>query len=92
MLELYGKGYVIEHCIALLRRQSKEKLYKVYITDGIKAIADTLAHMSQNGGTSLNVRWYELDTPQKKDTRTADEIISSIKQKLTGGDDEDDAI
>ena len=82
-LEIFGKGYVIEHCIALFKKQQKEKLYQMYITDALKAICDNTARMY--GGATLK-RYMDLlpDEPRakKEETRTAQEIISGIQNKL----------
>lgn len=71
---------MIEHCIALFKQKQEDKLLKVYITDGLKAITETL--QSVYNGSALTTRWIELVDPPKQDTRTAEEIKTTILNKL----------
>ena len=73
MLDLFGRRYVIDHCISAFRIQAEEKIYRVYVTDGLRALC---------GGQGD--RYYDLITPGKEETRTAEEIIDNIKGKLNG--------
>lgn len=88
-MELFGKGYVIDHCISLFKEKQEEKLLKVYITDGLKTITETLQRVY--GGASLNVRWIDLIDPKEEETRTGEEIIQHMKDKIKalGGEDDD---
>lgn len=88
MLELFGKGYVIDHCIAILKKEQEEKLFRIYLTDGIKAITETLTALNRGNGATLNKRFYELLEPHKEETRTSEEIKSTILKKLRGGDED----
>lgn len=49
--------------------------YKVYVTDVLKAILTSM------GGT-VSTRFYDMMKPQRVETRTSEEIISSIKKKV----------
>lgn len=49
--------------------------YKVYVTDVLKELFASV-------GGSVNRRFYDLIKPQKVETRTSEEIISSIKKKV----------
>ena len=82
LLELYGRGYVIDHCIAaLLRKQkkeAKETLFRMYVTDALKVIAENTSHFLIRGvgavdyGVTMSKRWVEMELPQpeeKKPTR-----------------------
>ena len=69
MLELFGSGYVIDHCVSALFEYRKEELYRTYITDALKA------HFR------LNIRYADLLKPPE--TRTSEEIIDNIKGKLS---------
>ena len=46
------------YAIKKMRENQKELLYKVYITDALKIIADNTAHFA--GGTMLSKRYYDL--------------------------------
>lgn len=82
-LELFGKGYVIEHCIAFFRRQQKEQMYRVYITDALKAIAENTSRMY--GGVSIKTRYADIigdENTHREEKRTPDQIIDHIRNKL----------
>ena len=72
-----GRGYVIEHCISTLNTKRKEDGYRFYLTE-------VLRHISKHMGLEIKLSYYEfLESmkPQKEETRTADEVIDSIKAK-----------
>ena len=71
MLELYGSGYVIEHCISAFRKSQEEKAYRIYVTDALYYL----------GG--LNMRFADIIKPQVHETRSANEIIDNLKAKLS---------
>lgn len=53
-------------------KEAKEaEAYRIYVTDAFKLI----------GG--LNLRYVEMINPVVEETRTADEIIQSISEKLS---------
>lgn len=84
-LELFGKGYVIEHCIAFFKRQIKEQNYQIYVTDALRAIVNNTAEMF--GGISMRMRYADLvedisKGPATEETRTPEQIINHIKDKL----------
>jgi len=61
---------------ARYKQYERDWAYRVYVTDGLKVL----------GG--LNIRYADLFKPEEK--RTAEEIVSSISEKLDrlGGDSE----
>ena len=65
---------MIDHCVSAFLERKKEELFRVYVTDALKA------------AYHLNIRYADLFTPPE--TRTEEEIISSIRGKLRklGGD------
>lgn len=82
MLDLMGKGYIIQHCVALTSEKTKEKIFKIYITDALRAIAENTA--KQYGGKVMNLRFADLISEEKHEEKqpTEDEIISGLKAKL----------
>jgi len=82
-----GRDYVIEHCVSLSKQKRRQEALQYYITDGIKAISETLA--KQFGGSELNTRFYDIVKPPKVEKRTAQEIKDSILKKFNamGGDE-----
>ena len=84
-----GRGYVIEHCMSALREQTEEKLYRTYITDALKLIAEN-AQKAAVVGSVLIKRWAELIDTQKEekkkpeDNRPAAEIAHDIWKRIRG--------
>ena len=64
---------MVEHCVSSFRISQQEKIYRIYVTDTLKAISE---------GKHLTDRFADLIIPQKVDTRTPDEIKTSIINKL----------
>jgi len=75
-----GIGYVIEHYIAFLKKEQHEKAYKCYVADALRIITENTA--KANGGKYLQARYIDYIEPKKEETRTADEVITSLKEKL----------
>ena len=56
-----------------------ELAYKVYVTDSLRGLYHAM-------GGQIEIRFYDMIKEEKKvDTRTAEEIIQSIREKLGGG-------
>ena len=75
--------YLVEHCIYEHNRRQKQFAYEVYVTDRLKAINDSVA--SFFGGSSTGTRYLDIIESAKKSAepeRTAEEVISSISDKL----------
>ena len=68
-----------DYCIASIRKYQKEMEYRAYITDMMRLILQ-----SQQTQPLDIPRYIDLVEPQKETQpeRTADEIISSISDKL----------
>lgn len=59
----------MDFCISAFLDKRKEELYRIYVTDALKEYLH------------LNIRYADLFKP--KETRTAEEIIGGISDKLT---------
>ena len=84
-VDILGSGYVIDHCISAFQKEQEEKLYRVYVTDALKAMVDNTMRFA--GGVRLQNRFYDLaykTKPKVEKEETADEIIMRIKNKLEG--------
>ena len=83
MLELLGRGYVIEHCISSFKNKTHEEMYRVYITDSIQAITNMYHKAHGGNGEAVVKRYYDIIHPSEpKKEETADDIIDRIKKKL----------
>jgi hypothetical protein len=84
LLELFGSGYVIDHCVSAFLEKQRKKAYQVYVTDALKAIAENSAGGSHR--STMTRRWIDLVEKQKtKETRSAEDIISDFKNRLNKG-------
>lgn len=70
LVNICGKEYIIDYCVADYKDRADEKIYRVYITDSLKIIG------------SLNKRYIDMISPTPTEDRTADEIISDLSRKL----------
>lgn len=78
-----GRVYLIEHCIYEYNRKMERRAYESYITDGLKCISDSISGFF--GGKTLSYRFADIlnkASSKQEETRTAEEIISSISKKL----------
>ena len=73
---------MIDHCVAAYRQENERMLTLVYVTDGLKLLNDNVVHAI--GGNTLNMRYFDLISGQTEpeETRSSDDIINSIKEKL----------
>ena len=80
-MDLFGSGYVIDHCIAALNADFENKSLKVYITDRLQNLVEGLAAL---GEVKIDLpRWIDLiETKDEKPQKSSTEIISDIKDKL----------
>ena len=81
MLEIVGKGYVMEHCISFFRKRQEEKLFKNYVADAMRIIT---YNTSKKGSGVIEQRYSDIleSLYAKKETRTEKEIVNSISNKL----------
>lgn len=69
---MFGRGYVIEHCISSFKKYNEEKTYRIYVTD-------LLRHLSGNNSI---VRYYDLITPNTEPQKSAKEVKDKIRGKF----------
>jgi hypothetical protein len=83
---------VIEHCIFTLKSLREEKLYRVYVTDALMAIADNTTHLVGTQGVvdygkTIKERWIDILNPPPEipeDNRPSEEIASDIWKRIRG--------
>lgn len=73
-MEIYGKGYVIEHCISLFAEEQETEAYRIYTTEMLASIAQLM-------GAQINIKYVDIIHP--KEQKSADEIINHIKEGLS---------
>lgn len=74
MLEIFGKGYVIQHCISLFQEEQETESYRIFVTELLTGIL-------RNMGGQVNTRYVDMLYPKKK--QSAEEIIDHIKKGLS---------
>lgn len=84
---------MIEHCVSTLTERVKQKQYQVYTTDMLRLIYEGIYAYATRGKTPSDLpRWIEMveQRTEKREERSAEDIISNIKtklRKLGGGED-----
>lgn len=68
------------YCLSRYRKDNLDTAYRVYVTDALKVIAENTSRF--NGGSYMNARFTDIINPKPEETRTADEIITGITDKL----------
>ena len=76
-MEVLGKSYVIDHCIAFIKKQRQEQNYRDYVGNALYVIAHNTATW---GGSEMSRKYTDMYKPE--DTRTAEEIKDSMKKRL----------
>lgn len=71
---------MIEHCVSAFSRKRKSEIYRMYVTDALKVIAENTAKFA--GGSVMSKRYEDIINPPPEETRTADEIVESIRNTL----------
>ena len=56
-------------------------MYQVYVTDALKAISENTAKFA--GGGYIQARFYDILHPQQEETRTGEEIVALMKEKIS---------
>lgn len=69
LLELYGSGYVIEHCVSAQKRYTEEKRLREferdYVADCLRIITENTAKLS--GGSYYSRKLSEALAPKKEE-------------------------
>lgn len=93
---MMGSGYVIEHCVSAFLQSRKEQAFKSYVTTALKVLTEnTSKHLTWKGdvaeiGGRMAKSFDEVINPTAvpEESRTAEEIIQHIKDKLERMKDE----
>lgn len=75
---------MVEHCIALFKKEQEEKILINYVTTGIQFITENVAVIGKNFGGSgkyLAVAFEEIINPPQQDCRTPEEIVEDVLDK-----------
>lgn len=83
MLEVYGRGYVMDYCMASFRNQQKQEALTIYVTDALKTISENTAKLA--GGNYVKRRFAEYLEPEEEPPKAQD-IIRKVRNKFRGGE------
>ena len=81
MLDIMGRPYVMDFVEDFYLRQVKKEIAVEYIAECARLCVINTAMGEQRYTMERSLK--EILEPPKAETRTADEVISNIKQKLT---------
>ena len=73
----------MRYCLAKRDEKNLDKAYRIYVTDALRLITENTAKSANGGGSYYKMRFAEIIEPPKAETRTSDEIISSILDGLS---------
>lgn len=84
---MFGKSYVIDHCINQLKKTNEETALKVYITDALKAVVENTGR-AVKGGVQMRSRFIDIlngatgEESQEDNEAKAEAIKETMKKKL----------
>ena len=87
LLDLFGRGYVIEHCMSPFKKRQEEKAYKIYMSDVGYVLANIVGKTLYGAKENIIAqRFCEIIEPTKeeKEEETEEQIIARIRKKLEG--------
>ena len=83
---MFGRRYVIEHCVSQLKKISENEALRVYVTDALKAIADNTGQLARGKGVIMTKRFSDFisheDNEDLDEEIKAEEIKSHMKEVL----------
>lgn len=97
LLDLFGIDYLIDHVLIEIKKRNKDKVYKIYISDALRAIANNTAQIAlkKQSYILLEKRWIDIIDYKNKtneqpedDPRSCDEIVSDMWKRIRGKGEE----
>ena len=67
-------------CISLFQKEQEEKAVKIYYAECLRIMTENTAKMG--GGSYIEAKLQDILDPKPVDSRTADDIIEGIRNKL----------
>lgn len=75
LLDLFGRGYVIDHVVAEHNNRMKGEIYKFYVSDLLKCLAESW-------GANIHYRYADMIDPQTEEQKSGDDIAYEVITKL----------
>lgn len=66
---------------ARFEQEQESSAFRIYLTDALKVLSENTARFG--GGSSMRLRYAEIIDRTPPDTRTPEEVIGNIKNKLS---------
>ena len=79
-VELFGDEYIMQYMLSRYRSESKEKVYKAYVTDTLKVIAENTARYA--GGSTIKKRFIDISEEEKNEPKKPQESAEKVKSDL----------
>lgn len=67
--------------MARVKQELVDEAYQSYVGENLRIIGENTAKL---GGSYMTKKWYDVAHPKPVETRSADEIIAHMKQKISG--------
>lgn len=81
LIEIIGKGYIVDHCIALYNRRMEEQAFRIYVTDLLRGLYNCFTPADAEPLTARYADCLDYAKPKKKE-KTGDEIAAEIIAKF----------
>ena len=85
LLEVFGRGYVIEHCLSELRERAERRRFHAYVTDALMLLTENTARAA--GGRRLTRRWAEgfASADERSGAELAAGVMRAAGLRFAGG-------
>ena len=80
LAHILGKGYVIEHCVSLFKKEMEERAFREYLTSSIDLLNQNYAE--KFGGRVKTVTYTDAMTKKPMPEKTGDEIAAELILKM----------
>ena len=64
----------------VIKNRHKEDVYRTYVTDSLRVISENTS--KSYGGRYMKNRYYDIVNPIPEETRTGQDIINTIRDKI----------
>lgn len=81
LIEMLGRGYIVDNCIAFYNRRMEEQAFRIYVSDLVLGIYNRLIPSGAEPLTARYADYLEYSKPKKKE-KTGDEIAAEIIAKF----------
>ena len=73
---------MIDHCVSTLKKERDETIYRNYIADSLRNIAQIVAALGQGKYDAPRYAEFIAVAEDKEEEKTAEQVIDKISEKL----------